>query len=159
MHDSELVFKENFSPTNVFNKLGDITDSLERDAIAVGSDVVNQLNDIGIDSKPCHQDLYCGNFVIYKDQTFLFDWEYSSMGDPYFDYADLFWQNEFDKDVIVRQKSLSEININSSEQVNKFQLFEIMSMITWGLWARRKSYEGSKYGDDALIKAINLGSK
>lgn len=35
---------------------------------------------------PCHNDLFCGN-IIDGDELALIDWEYSGMGDPFFDLA------------------------------------------------------------------------
>ena len=79
------------------------------------------------------------------------------MGDKYFDYADLFWQNEFDLDKNMRQQALNEINIQKKDEIEKFEYFEILSMITWGLWALKRSPEDND-GKNALLKAINLGS-
>jgi thiamine kinase-like enzyme len=155
LHKSGLIFKDNFKPVEVFQNITDITHPLERDASDLGFHIVEQLNNIGMDFMPCHQDLHHGNFVIYNEQTFLIDWEYSSMGDPYFDYADMFWQNEFNHVLNLRNNSLSEIDINTSEQIDKFQYFEILSMITWGLWAMRKFPEDTK-GEEVLKKAIKL---
>jgi hypothetical protein len=77
------------------------------------------------------------------------------MGDIYFDYADLFWQNEFDKDLILRKRTLNELGINSIENIEKFEYFEMLSMITWGLWAMRRSSNDSD-GEKALNNAINI---
>ena len=87
------------------------------------------LNEIGINNSPCHQDLYSGNFILHKDTTFLIDWEYSSMGDYYFDFADLFWQNEFDLDINLRNDALHEIGISKKDEVEKFENFEILSIV------------------------------
>ena len=48
------------------------------------------------------------------------------MGDKYFDYADLFWQNEFDLDKNMRQDALNEINIQKKDEIEKFEYFEIL---------------------------------
>ena len=77
------------------------------------------------------------------------------MGDNYFDYADLFWQNEFDSDTNLREESLKELQISTTEEIEKFEYFEILSMITWGLWALRKS-PNENNGEMALKQAINL---
>lgn len=157
LHNSDLVFENNFSPLNVFSEIADISNSIERDAKEVGFEIIKKIKEIGINNEPCHQDLYSGNFVVYDDQTYLIDWEYSSMGDKYFDYADLFWQNEFDLDKNMRQQALSEINIQKKDEIEKFEYFEILSMITWGLWALKRSPEDND-GKNALLKAINLGT-
>jgi len=156
LHNSDLVFENNFSPLSVFSEIADISNSIEKEAREVGFRIINKIKEIGINNEPCHQDLYSGNFVIYDDQTYLIDWEYSSMGDKYFDYADLFWQNEFDLDKSIRQQALNEIDIQKKDEIEKFEYFEILSMITWGLWALKRSPEDND-GKKALQKAIKLG--
>ncbi len=156
LHNSDLVFENNFSPLSVFSEIADISSSIEKEARDVGFMIVNKIKEIGINNEPCHQDLYSGNFVIYNDQTYLIDWEYSSMGDKYFDYADLFWQNEFDLDKSMHQQALNEIDIKKKDEIEKFEYFEILSMITWGLWALKRSPEDSG-GKKSLQKAIKLG--
>ena len=153
LHNSDLIFENNFSPLNVFNEIADISNPLEKEAREVGFRLVKKIKDIGINNSPCHHDLYSGNFVIHKDQTYLIDWEYSSMGDKFFDYADLFWQNEFDLDKSMRQQALKEILIQKKDEIEKFEYFEILSMITWGLWALKRSPNDND-GNSALLKAI-----
>ena len=77
------------------------------------------------------------------------------MGDKYFDYADLFWQNEFDLDKNLRKEALNEIGISNKDEIEKFEIFEILSMITWGLWALKRSPNDND-GQVALNKAIKL---
>ena len=155
LHNSGLVFQSNFKPMEVFVKIADESNKLEQEAKEAGEKIVFKLNEIGTQQRPCHQDLYAGNFTIYRDRTYLIDWEYSSMGDNYFDYADLFWQNEFDSDTNLREESLKELQISTTEEIEKFEYFEILSMITWGLWALRKS-PNENNGEMALKQAINL---
>lgn len=150
LHKSNVTFKDNFSPLTVFKNIVDESSDIELEAKEAGEKVISKLVDIGIDKRPCHQDLYHGNFIIYKNETLLIDWEYSSMGDHYFDYADLFWQNEFDQDMSLRKKTLEELGINSIEKIEKFEYFEMLSMITWGLWSMRRSPNSSRG-----IKALN----
>ena len=153
LHNSGIVFQNNFKPTEVFINIADSSNPLEKEAKEAGLMVVQKLNEIGLDEKPCHQDLYSGNFVIHKDKTFLIDWEYSSMGDGYFDYADLFWQNNFEIDKNLKLKSLDELRISSPGELEKFEYFEILSMITWGLWAMRRSPNDND-GKMSLNKAL-----
>ena len=155
LHESNVIFEENFSPLTVFRNIVDESSNLEKEAKEVGDNIIKKLKEIGTESRPCHQDLYHGNFIIYKNETLLIDWEYSSMGDTYFDYADLFWQNDFDRNLNFRKKTLEEIGITSIENIEKFEYFEMLSMITWGLWAMRRSPNDSD-GKTALNKAIML---
>ena len=158
LHNSEIIFQNNFKPTEVFINIADKSNPLEQEAKEAGLQVVKKLNEIGLDEKPCHQDLYSGNFVVFKDKTLLIDWEYSSMGDSYFDYADLFWQNNFETDKDLKNKSLDELGISTTDEVEKFEYFEILSMITWGLWAMRRSpnnNDGKMSLNRALKKVSN----
>ena len=154
LHKSDLMFEKNFSPLKVFSDIADISNPIEEESKELGLKIVKELEEIGINNNPCHQDLYCGNFVTYKDKTFLIDWEYSSMGDAYFDYADLFWQNKIDLDKSLKSEALNEIGIKTDEDRDKFEYFEILSMITWGLWALKR-YPNDKDGVTALHKALS----
>ena len=158
LHNSGLVFEQNFSPLEVFNDIANISNQIEEEAKEVGLKIVKKLYEFGISNQPCHQDLYSPNFVIHEGETYLIDWEYSSMGDPYFDFADLFWQNEFELDKKLRKQALEEIGVSNSDELEKFEVFEILSMITWGLWALKKS-QNSQHGYNALTNAINLSEK
>ena len=152
LHNSGLEFKHNFSPMEVFRNIADESNMLEKEAKEIGEKVILKINEIGVNKAPCHQDLFPGNFIIFKDKTYLIDWEYSSMGDNYFDYADLFWQNSFDHDTGLREQSLEELGISTNEEIEKFEYFEILSMITWGLWALKRSPNDND-GKMALNKA------
>ena len=77
------------------------------------------------------------------------------MGDSYFDYADLFWQNKFDHNDEFKKSSLIEIGIESEVDIEKFDYFEMLSMITWGLWALKRSPNDSD-GLMAINNAIKL---
>ncbi len=153
LHNSELKFKENFSPLNVFKKLVKTNDKIEDEAKTVGEEIVKELNKIGLDSKPCHQDLYHANFVYFKEKAYLIDWEYSSQGDPFFDYADFIWQNELEDNTEIINDIYSKIGINNDQIKTKMELFQILSMITWGFWAKRKSPKDNR-GQEALIFAL-----
>jgi hypothetical protein len=122
LHKSDLIFKNNFSPMNVFKEIADISVSIEQEAKEVGIKIVNKLNEIGINNHPCHQDLYSGKF-------------------------------DFDKNL--RNEALNEIGIFKEDEIYKFEIFEILSMITWGLWALKRSPKDND-GHRALNKAIKL---
>ena len=153
LHNSDLKFQENFSPLNVFKTLAKNNEKIENESKAIGEEIIKRLIEIGLESKPCHQDLYHANFVCLKEKPYLIDWEYSSQGDPIFDYADLIWQNELEED----QDSINDIykiiDIKDEKIKVKFELFQVLSMITWGFWAKRKFPQGNK-GDEVLVLAI-----
>ena len=153
LHNSDLKFQENFSPLNVFKTLAKNNEKIENESKAIGEEIIKRLIEIGLESKPCHQDLYHANFVYLKEKAYLIDWEYSSEGDPIFDYADLIWQNELEED----QDSINDIykiiDIKDEKIKVKFELFQVLSMITWGFWAKRKSPQENK-GEEVLLLAI-----
>ena len=153
LHNSDLKFQENFSPLNVFKTLAKNNEKIENESKAIGEEIIKRLIEIGLESKPCHQDLYHANFVYLKEKAYLIDWEYSSQGDPIFDYADLIWQNELEED----QDSINDIykiiDIKDEKIKVKFELFRVLSMITWGFWAKRKSPQDNK-GEEVLLLAI-----
>ena len=153
LHNSDLKFQENFSPLNVFKTLAKNNEKIENESKAIGEEIIKRLVKIGLESKPCHQDLYHANFVYLKEKAYLIDWEYSSEGDPIFDYADLIWQNELEED----QDSINDIykiiDIKDEKIKVKFELFRVLSMITWGFWAKRKSPQDNK-GEEVLLLAI-----
>ena len=152
-HNSDLKFQENFSPLNVFKTLAKNNEKIENESKAIGEEIIKRLIEIGLESKPCHQDLYPANFVYLKEKAYLIDWEYSSQGDPIFDYADLIWQNELEED----QDSINDIykiiDMKHERIKVKFELFQVLSMITWGFWAKRKSPQENK-GEEVLLLAI-----
>ena len=153
LHNSDLKFQENFSPLNVFKTLAKNNEKIENESKAIGEEIIKRLIEIGLESKPCHQDLYHANFVYLKEKPYLIDWEYSSQGDPIFDYADLIWQNELEED----QDSINDIykiiDIKDEKIKVKFELFRVLSMITWGFWAKRKFPQENK-GEEVLLLAI-----
>ena len=51
----------------------------------------------------------------------------------------------------------NEIGILKKDDIEKFEYFEILSMITWGLWALKRSPDDND-GNNSLIKAINLAT-
>jgi hypothetical protein len=57
----------------------------------------------------------------------------------------------------MRQQALNEINIQKKDEIEKFEYFEILSMITWGLWSLKRAPKDND-GKNTLLKAINLGA-
>ena len=153
LHNSDLTFKENFSPLNVFKTLAKKNEKIEDESKAIGEEIINRLKEIGLESKPCHQDLYHANFVYMNEKAYLIDWEYSAQGDPIFDYADFIWQNELEQDRDLINDIYKRIGIKDEMTKVKFELFKVLSMITWGFWAKRKFPEGNK-GEEVLLLAV-----
>ena len=138
LHKSNLTFEDNFSPMKAFLGLAENADELTEKARTVGASIVKEISELNQDSQPCHQDLYSENFVLIKNDVYLIDWEYSSQGDAFFDYADLFMQNKFTDSM--KKVACDELGVKrSKENLLKISLFEMLSFLTWGLWAVNKS--------------------
>ena len=58
LHNSDLKFQENFSPLKVFKTLAKNNEKIENESKAIGEEIIKRLIEIGLESKPCHQDLY-----------------------------------------------------------------------------------------------------
>ena len=155
LHDLDLNFKNNFSPLGAYEKLALLEDRTEHEVKEIAEAVIFKLYDIGLESKPCHQDLYHANFVYKNDKTYLIDWEYSSQGDPYFDFADFIWQNELNENSEIINDIYKVIGVSNKSNEQKMKLFSILSMITWGLWAKRRAYQSSR-GQETLRLAIKM---
>ena len=138
LHNSDLEFIKNFSPMEAFLELVENSDKFYEKARFVGNSIVIELNKLTLNSQPCHQDLYSDNFVQVKDDVYLIDWEYSSQGDAFFDYGDLFMQNKFNDSM--KETAYKELGVErNTENQMKGELFEMLSFLTWGLWAVNKS--------------------
>jgi thiamine kinase-like enzyme len=52
----------------------------------------------GVASRPCHNDLLNANFIDDGSRSWIVDWEYAGMGDPFFDLGNLAVNHELDED-------------------------------------------------------------
>jgi thiamine kinase-like enzyme len=68
-------------------------------AYADARDVARRIEDTraGVAPVPCHNDLLALNFIRDAGRTWIVDWEYAGMGDPYFDLANFAVNNELDE--------------------------------------------------------------
>jgi thiamine kinase-like enzyme len=68
-------------------------------AYADARDVARRIEDTraGVAPVPCHNDLLALNFIRDRGRTWIVDWEYAGMGDPYFDLANFAVNNELDE--------------------------------------------------------------
>ena len=51
---------------------------------------------LGVERRPCHNDLLNANFIDDGQRLRIVDWEYAGMGDPYFDLANFSINHELD---------------------------------------------------------------
>ena len=97
-------------------------------------------------------DLY-KNFVVFRDDVYLIDWEHASMGDPYFDFADFCQQNALDHIDSLPKQCCTQFHHSRSFDAEKFILFYLLSMLTWGLWSVQKNRPAKSH--ELLTKAIH----
>jgi thiamine kinase-like enzyme len=52
----------------------------------------------GVAPRPCHNDLLNANFIDDGDRSWIVDWEYAGMGDPFFDLGNFAVNHELDEE-------------------------------------------------------------
>jgi thiamine kinase-like enzyme len=52
----------------------------------------------GVAPRPCHNDLLNANFIADGSRSWIVDWEYAGMGDPFFDLGNFAVNHELDED-------------------------------------------------------------
>src|SRR5207244_9801746 len=52
----------------------------------------------GVAPRPCHNDLLNANFIDDGNRSWIVDWEYAGMGDPFFDLGNFAVNNELDEE-------------------------------------------------------------
>lgn len=125
--------------------------------------LMDRLNEIGLDDKPCHNDLVAENFVMSGNGTlYLIDWEYSGMNDPMWDLASHLLECEFtsDEDELFLQYYFPQGIDKSSRE--KILIFKICQDILWSAWTVVKEHDGEDfgtYGQDRLARAAVLGEE
>ena len=120
----------------------------------------DRLNELGIQLKPCHNDAVPENFI--KDdegRIYLIDWEYSGMNDPFWDFAALFLESDFDE--VCKEYFLDcyfENNI-PVEAYEKILIYQILQDILWAIWTVVKEAQGDdfeSYGLDRFKRGLRL---
>lgn len=114
-------------------------------------------------SLPCHNDLLPANFLTNGHQLYLLDWEYSGMGDPYFDLGNCavnFCLNQDTRHVLLEAYLGRE---PSSPEIAHLQLMRVLSDLRESMWgylqvgisSLDEDYEayGKKHLDRFLLNA------
>jgi thiamine kinase-like enzyme len=83
--------------------------------------------------RPCHNDLLSDNFLKGTDGLWLVDYEYSGMGDPFFDLGNLSINNGFSE---ASQETLLRLMFGEPTQAHRarLQLMRIMSDYREAMW-------------------------
>ena len=94
-------------------------------------------NNYGIELKPCHNDFWSNNLMI-NDETGdmkLIDYEYGSMGDPYYDLGIYAGVNFLTEDMDVLLNKVYNGGVNDEYGFARLKLNKIASDIKWSYWS------------------------
>jgi thiamine kinase-like enzyme len=82
----------------------------------------------------CHNDLLNANFLRDGDHTWIVDYEYAGMGDPFFDLGNLAVNNELDEaaDGVLLRHSFGDVG---DRHRARLALMRLMSDFREGMWA------------------------
>lgn len=104
------------------------------------------LNDLGIELRPCHNDTVPENFVKDDERLYLIDWEYSGMNDPMWDLAAHILECDFseeDEELFLNKY----FNGNVEEKYKtKILIFKICQDFLWSIWSNIKEAKGDDFG-------------
>ena len=158
LHNSGVEFNNEF---NVFRQVEKYEDLLERaqgknfnDYKEIREKVMNLENELeilGIDLRPCHNDTVPENFIKGKDKLYLIDWEYSGINDPMWDLAAHIIECDFDKD---EEELFLQKYFKSNEVEYKYKkkilIYKICQDFLWSLWANIKEAKGDDFGSYSI---------
>lgn len=154
LHNSGVEFKNEF---NVFKEVEKYEYLLEKakgknfdDYKEVRDKVMNLENELeilGIDLRPCHNDTVPENFIKGKDSIYLIDWEYSGINDPMWDLAAHIIECDFDEDEeeLFLQKYFNTDYIEEKYK-RKILIYKICQDFLWSLWTNIKEAKGDEFG-------------
>lgn len=154
LHNSGVEFKNEF---NVFKEVEKYEYLLEKakgknfdDYKEVREKVMkleNELEILGIDLRPCHNDTVPENFIKGKDSLYLIDWEYSGINDPMWDLAAHIIECDFDEDEeeLFLQKYFNTDYVEEKYK-RKILIYKICQDFLWSLWTNIKEAKGDDFG-------------
>lgn len=154
LHNSGVEFKNEF---NVFKEVEKYEYLLEKakgknfdDYKEVREKVMNLENELeilGIDLRPCHNDTVPENFIKGKDSLYLIDWEYSGVNDPMWDLAAHIIECDFDEDEeeLFLQKYFNTDYVEEKYK-RKILIYKICQDFLWSIWTNLKEAKGDDFG-------------
>lgn len=152
------VFREIISYENLLNQIGAEMYDGYRDHREQIFSLQERLNTLGIELKPCHNDLVPENFI--KDvhgKIYLIDWEYSGMNDPMWDFAALFLESNFTESNRCLLLKYYQGYLPNDVMNEKILIYQILMDVLWSIWTCIKEAQGDNfgtYGIDRYHRAI-----
>ena len=123
-------------------------------------EMMRRLESLGLESKPCHNDLVPENFVFDREgKLYLIDWEYAGMNDPMWDLASHLLECSFVEDEEELFLHYYFGRKPSSREMEKIAIFKISQDLLWTAWTMLKEDKGDhfgSYGQDRLKRAVTL---
>lgn len=166
LHQSHVRFNNDFNAFHeilkyenlVLNAHGKMYEGYEEVRDYVLS-LENRLNELGIQLKPCHNDAVPENFIKNEEgRIYLIDWEYSGMNDPFWEFAALFLESDFEEENQEYFLNCYFDNNIPSEAREKILIYEILQDILWAIWTVVKEAQGDEFGSYGLDR-FNRGLK
>lgn len=154
LHQSKVRFNNDF---NVFHEIqryeqlmrqahGKMYDGYDEVRDYVLS-LEGRLNELGVQLKPCHNDAVPENFIKDSEgRIYLIDWEYSGMNDPFWEFAALFLESDFEEE---NQEFFLDCYFENripKEAREKILIYEILQDILWAIWTVVKESQGDDFG-------------
>lgn len=167
LHNSNIKFNNAF---DVFRKIEEYEILLKKyngknfDDYTLVKDKVTKLEQIleqiGVESVPCHNDTVPENFVKDNGRVYLVDWEYSGMNDPMWDLAAHSLECDFLEGEEELFLSLYFEGRIEDRYKKKILIYKICQDFLWSIWTNVKEAKGDNfgtYGEDRYNRAkINL---
>ncbi len=159
MNNDFNVFREILSYENLLAGAGAVMydgyDNIRDEVFALQ----DRLNDIGVELRPCHNDLVAENFIKDKNgRIYLIDWEYSGMNDPMWDFAALFLESDFsetNRSIILKRYFGG---MPDEAVMEKILIYQILMDVLWSIWTCIKEAQGDDfgtYGMDRYSRALD----
>jgi thiamine kinase-like enzyme len=95
----------------------------------------------------CHVDTYCENFLDDGSRTQLIDWEYSGVGNPMWDLANLSRENQLDAIADMHVLTSYFRTPPSPAQLARFELFKPICDLFWASWCLIQVAAGNDTSD------------
>lgn len=154
LHQSKAAFISNFSAVEELKKYENLVER-EKGTFYEEYDRAKQiffalqqnLEQIGLEKKPCHNDLVPENFIKTQNQMYLIDWEYAGYNDPLWDVAAHLLECEFtpEKEELFLQYYFLNQDIKKADK-KKILMFKIQQDILWSVWTMAKEAKGEHFG-------------
>jgi len=147
VHDSPEPFASVFDPSTV------IAGHRARliDVPAGTDDLIERLGHLPtmVPLVPCHNDPWPENFVETTDGLRLLDWEYSAMGDPAWDLADIVVEASLDP--VATERFLASYSDGEVDPALRSRVADLAPVtdLLWGLWAMVQHHDGNHAMDYA----------